>query len=148
LLSVSLFLCSQAASVAILPSALFGERFSLGASWVFTFQKVLLPENRPLLPPFGESQAPGLSRSHLDSAVELGCPDRNSLARIIRDCEDAKGRFCYKHVVETVFVMAREALACLTITRRSVCCFPTFSPSLQCSSLISGRVVPTAEPCC
>jgi hypothetical protein len=29
---------SQAASVATLPSALFGERFSLGASWVFSFQ--------------------------------------------------------------------------------------------------------------
>src|SRR6202790_4885194 len=28
---------------------------------------------------FGESRAPGLSRSPLDSAVELGCPDRNSL---------------------------------------------------------------------
>ena len=28
---------------------------------------------------FGESRAPGLSRSHLDSAVELGCRDRNSL---------------------------------------------------------------------
>src|SRR5580765_8152742 len=28
---------------------------------------------------FGESRAPGVSRSHLDSAVELGCPDRNSL---------------------------------------------------------------------
>src|SRR5271169_2412260 len=25
---------------------------------------------------FGESWAPGLGRSHLDSAVELGCPDR------------------------------------------------------------------------
>ena len=37
-LSVSLFPFSQAASVAILPSALFGERFSLGASWVFSFQ--------------------------------------------------------------------------------------------------------------
>jgi hypothetical protein len=34
LLSVSLFLFSQAASVAILPSALFCERSSLGASWV------------------------------------------------------------------------------------------------------------------
>src|SRR6202040_933116 len=28
---------------------------------------------------FGESWAPGLTRSHLDSAVELGCPDRNSI---------------------------------------------------------------------
>src|SRR6202521_2399317 len=28
---------------------------------------------------FGGSRALGLSRSHLDSAVELGCPDRNSL---------------------------------------------------------------------
>jgi hypothetical protein len=52
LLSVSLFPFSQAASVAILPSALFVERYSLGASWVFSFQKVLLPENRPLFPPF------------------------------------------------------------------------------------------------
>jgi hypothetical protein len=40
---------------------------------------VLLPDNRPLFPPLGGSWAPGLSRSHLDSAVELGCPDRNSL---------------------------------------------------------------------
>ena len=38
LLSVSLFLFSRAASVAILPSALFCERSSLGASWVFSFQ--------------------------------------------------------------------------------------------------------------
>jgi hypothetical protein len=38
LLSVSVFLFSQAASVAILPSALFGERSSLGASWVFSLQ--------------------------------------------------------------------------------------------------------------
>ncbi len=29
---------SQAASVATLPSALLCERFSLGASWVFSFQ--------------------------------------------------------------------------------------------------------------
>jgi hypothetical protein len=29
---------SQAASVAILLSALFGERWSLGARWVFSFQ--------------------------------------------------------------------------------------------------------------
>jgi hypothetical protein len=34
---------------------------------------------------FGGSWAPGVSRSHLDSAVELGCPDRNSLARFIRE---------------------------------------------------------------
>ncbi len=39
------FLCSsRAASVAILPSALFVERFSLGA------KQVLLPDNRPWLP--------------------------------------------------------------------------------------------------
>jgi len=33
-----LFPFSQAASVATLPSALLGERFSLGASWVFSIQ--------------------------------------------------------------------------------------------------------------
>jgi hypothetical protein len=32
------FSASQAASVATLPSALVGERFSLGASWVFSLQ--------------------------------------------------------------------------------------------------------------
>jgi hypothetical protein len=35
---------SQAASVATLPSALFCERFWLGASWVFSIQQVLLPD--------------------------------------------------------------------------------------------------------
>ena len=78
-LSVSLFPFSQAAPVAILPSALFCERYSLGASWVFSFQWccyliIDLCSHR-----FCGSWAPGLSRSHLDSAVELGCPDRNSL---------------------------------------------------------------------
>jgi hypothetical protein len=38
LLSFSLFLLSQAASVATLPSALFVERLSLGASWVYLIQ--------------------------------------------------------------------------------------------------------------
>jgi hypothetical protein len=52
LLSVTLFPFGRAGSVAILPSALFGERCSLGARWVFLFQQVLLPDNRPLFPPF------------------------------------------------------------------------------------------------
>jgi hypothetical protein len=39
LLSVSLFPFSQAASVAILPFALFCERYSLGARWVFSFSR-------------------------------------------------------------------------------------------------------------
>jgi hypothetical protein len=34
----SIFPLSQAASVATLPSALFVERLSLGASWVYSFQ--------------------------------------------------------------------------------------------------------------
>jgi len=37
-LTVSLFPFSQAASVAILASALFCERYSLGASWVYLIQ--------------------------------------------------------------------------------------------------------------
>src|ERR1700732_4773849 len=79
LLSVSLFPFSQAASVAILPSALFCERYSLGARWVFSFSRccyliIVLSSHR-----FCGSWAPGVSRSHLDSAVELSCSDRNSL---------------------------------------------------------------------
>jgi len=49
-LPVSSLSSSRAASVAILPSALFFERFSLGASWASSFQQVLLPDNRPWLP--------------------------------------------------------------------------------------------------
>ena len=51
------------------------ERFSLGASWAFSFQQVLLPDNRPLPPSLGTGAGPGISRSHLNSAVELGSPD-------------------------------------------------------------------------
>src|SRR5665811_750004 len=70
------------------------------------------------------------------------------LARIIHDCGDTKSLFCYKHVVETVFVVAREAFACPTIAQHSVCCSPIFFPSLPCCSSIIGRAVPMAEPCC
>src|SRR5271166_4556179 len=70
------------------------------------------------------------------------------LTRFIHDHEDTKGLFCYKHVVETVFVRAREAFACLTIAQHSVCCSPIFFSSRPCCSSISGRVVPMAEPCC
>jgi len=41
---------SRTASVAILPSALFVERFSLGAWWAFPIQYVLQPDYRPRLP--------------------------------------------------------------------------------------------------
>jgi hypothetical protein len=63
---------SRAASVAIIPSALFSERFSLGGSWASSFQRVLLPDNRPWLSSLGRE---GLRRSHLNSAVELGSSD-------------------------------------------------------------------------
>jgi hypothetical protein len=38
-------------------------------------------------------------------------PAERPLARFIHDHEDTKGLFCYKHVVETVFVVVREAFA-------------------------------------
>jgi hypothetical protein len=41
---------SRAASVATLPSALFVERLSLGASLVYSIPYVLLPDYRPLSP--------------------------------------------------------------------------------------------------
>ena len=79
LLSVNQFLFSQAASVAILPSALFGERYSLGARWGSRFSRCCYLISVLSSHLFGGSRAPGLSRSHLDSAVELSCSDRNSL---------------------------------------------------------------------
>jgi hypothetical protein len=42
------FFSGQVAAVATLPSAFFDERFSLGASWVLSFQPVLPPVSRPL----------------------------------------------------------------------------------------------------
>ena len=78
LLSVSLFPFNQAAPVAILPSALFVSdiRSVLGGCSRFSRCCYLIID---LSSPFGEGWAPGLDRSHLDSAVELGCTDRNSL---------------------------------------------------------------------
>src|SRR5664280_287284 len=74
--------------------------------------------------------------------------ESGALTRIIHDCGDTKSLFCYKHVVATVLVVAREAFACPTIARHSVCCSPIFFPSLPCCSSIIGRAVPMAEPCC
>ena len=62
---------SRSASAAILPSALFCERFSLGASWAFSFQQVLLPDNRSQFPYLRTEVGPDLARSHLNSAVPL-----------------------------------------------------------------------------
>jgi hypothetical protein len=45
-----LFPLSKATSVATLPSALFFERLSLGARWVYLIPYVLLPDKRPLFP--------------------------------------------------------------------------------------------------
>jgi hypothetical protein len=72
---------SQAASVATLPSALLVERFSPGASWVFSFQQVLPSGKRPRLPFIREVLGPGPSRSHLNSAIELGCSVQTPLRR-------------------------------------------------------------------
>src|SRR5260370_30727864 len=70
---------SRAASVAILPSALFVSdiRSVHGGCSRFSRCCYLISVLSSHL--FGGSRAPGVSRSHLDSAVELGCPDRNSL---------------------------------------------------------------------
>jgi hypothetical protein len=73
------FLFSQAAPVAILLSALFSERYSLGARWVFSFSRCCYLISVLSSHLFGGSWAPGLSRSHLDSAAELGCSDQNFL---------------------------------------------------------------------
>src|SRR5664280_50352 len=93
----------------------------------------------------------GLSSTDEELACRVASASREAfegLARIIHDCGDTKSLFCYKHVVATVLVVAREAFACPTIARHSVCCSPIFFPSLPCCSSIIGRAVPMAEPCC
>src|ERR1019366_5660563 len=70
------------------------------------------------------------------------------LTRIIREIEDARRLFCYKHVVKTVFVLQERLPACLTIARHSVCYSPTFSTSLPYCSSTNGWAVPMAGRFC
>jgi hypothetical protein len=53
-----------------------------------------------------------------------------SLTRIIHIFEDNKSLLCYKHVVETMFAVTKEASECLTIAQHSVCCSREFFASL------------------
>src|SRR5271157_2701317 len=64
---------AELSPVATLPSALFGERLSLGASWVFSFQSVLPPVRRPWLPSLRREVGPGHLRSHRNSALGFSC---------------------------------------------------------------------------
>src|SRR5216684_2792913 len=62
------FLSRRVATVATLPSALLDERFSLGASWVFSLQPVLPPDYRPPVPLFRN----GSWARRLTQSPELG----------------------------------------------------------------------------
>ena len=64
---------------------------SLGASWASSVQQVLLPDNRPRLPSACTGVGPGLGRSHLNSAVELGCSDPTSTPRRLPLCGCSAG---------------------------------------------------------
>jgi hypothetical protein len=77
----SQFPFSQAAPVAILPSALFVSDIRSVRGGCSRFSRCCYLISVLSSPLFGGSWAPGLSRSHLDSAVELGGPDRNSKPR-------------------------------------------------------------------
>ena len=76
-----LFAFSRAASVAILPSALFRERCSLGAVGCTRFSRCcyLIFDLCSL---FSKRTGPGVGRSHLISAVELGCLDTSLLGPV------------------------------------------------------------------
>src|ERR1700722_14651001 len=78
LLPSNQFLLSQAAPVAILPSALFVSDIRSVQGGCSRFSGCCDLISCLCSPLCGGSWAPGLSRSHLDSAVELGGPDRNS----------------------------------------------------------------------
>ena len=56
------------------PHSLLSE-CSLGASWAFSFQQVLLPVNRPRPRSLGPEWGQDLARSHLNSAVVLDNPN-------------------------------------------------------------------------
>ncbi len=66
-------------------------------------------------------------RKGMDSLARL-CQE--TLARIIHIFEDNKSLLCYKHVVETMFAVTKEASECLTIAQHSVCCSQEFFASL------------------
>jgi hypothetical protein len=53
-----------------------------------------------------------------------------TLARIIHVSEDKRSLLCYKHAVETMFAVTKEASECLTIAQHSVCCSREFFANL------------------
>ena len=73
--SVDSFPSSRAASVAILPSAVCSERFSLAARWAYSIQSVLRPDNRPRLQSIGRELGQELGAvtgsRRLSSAVRI-----------------------------------------------------------------------------
>src|ERR1700722_18865397 len=79
LLPSNQFLLSQAAPVAILPFALFVSDIRSVQGGCSRFRRCCYLICVLSSHCFCESWAPGVSRSHLDSAVELSCADRNSL---------------------------------------------------------------------
>src|SRR3984885_9152516 len=79
LLPSNQFLLSQAAPVAILPSALFVSDIRSVQGGCSRFSRCCYLVSVLSSHLFGGSWAPGLSRSHLDSAAELGCSDQNFL---------------------------------------------------------------------
>src|SRR5437899_6810154 len=69
-LFVTRFFSAELPTVATLPSALFDERvFSLGASWVFSFQPVLPPDCRPPVPSEMEVGPDGMRRPVSDGML-------------------------------------------------------------------------------
>src|SRR5204863_8808609 len=81
-LFVTRFFSAELPTVATLPSALFDERvFSLGASWVFSFQPVLPPDCRPSRPIRAGSWARRLTQS-----PKLGARAWCSLSAQLRGC--------------------------------------------------------------
>src|ERR1700733_3146541 len=78
LFSFSLFPFSLAAPVAILPSALLVSDIRSVQGGCSRFRRCCYLISVLCSHLCGGSWAPGLGRSHLDAAVGLGCPDRNS----------------------------------------------------------------------
>jgi hypothetical protein len=76
----SFFRSSRAASVAILPSALFGERYSLGARWVFSFSRccyLIIALSSYLWVGVGPQDLVAVTWTRRSSSA---VPDRNSLS--------------------------------------------------------------------
>jgi type I site-specific restriction endonuclease len=92
--------------------------------WSCGFLVLVVEAKAPRVPVEEGYREASLYARHINQNYPTG------LTRIIHVSEDKRSLLCYKHVVETMFAVTKEASECLTIAQHSVCCSREFFANL------------------